>query len=104
MIKFVACQVSESDGNNNEHDEDDVISQQEEEASLGSASIFSASDHTDGSDNDFSDHKHDKNQTSTSEKGGLTRREAKMNNHGICCVARMLLQPTISLNMWESLP
>ena len=57
--------MSESDGNNNE---DDVISQQEEEASLGSVSIFSASDHTDGSDNDFSDHKHGKNQTSTIEK------------------------------------
>ena len=53
--------MSESDGNNNEH-EDDVISQQEEEASLASASVFSASD---GSDNDFSDHT---NQTSAIEK------------------------------------
>ena len=57
--------MSESDGNNNE---DGVISQQEEEASLGSASIFSASDHTDGSDNDISDHEHGKKQTSTIEK------------------------------------
>ena len=43
-------------------------SQQEEEASLGSASIFSASDHTDGSDNDISDHEHGKKQASTIEK------------------------------------
>ena len=67
--KICGLSMSESDGNNNDNNEDGVISQQEEEeASLGSASIFSASDHTDGSDNDISDHEHGKKQASTIEK------------------------------------